>query len=159
MYCESRISHVTYDHIEHIKPKAKDKYPELTFSWSNLGLACPLCNMNKGHDFEAAVPFVNPYVDNPESHFVAVGGMMYHRAGDVRGELTERKLDLNRAALLEQRLERIEAIRALADRYHSAAEPLRSVLRDEIRREASADKPYSMCVASAFNAILDDSPI
>lgn len=159
MYCESRIGHVTYDHIEHVKPKAKDKYPDLTFTWTNLGLACPMCNMNKSDDYDETAPVVNPYEDDPNRHFVAVGGFVYHRAGDVRGEMTERTIELNRSVLLEQRLERIDAVRALADRYESAAEPLKSVLRNEIRREAESDKPYSMCVKSAFNAILNDSPI
>lgn len=154
MYCESRVNHVTHDHIEHIKPKATTRYPELTFEWSNLGLACPKCNMNKSDDFDEATPFVNPYIDNPSNHLVALGGFVYHVAGDVRGELTERCLDLNRAALLEQRLERIDAIRALADRYQSATEPLKTVLQKEIQIEASSDKPYSLCVASAFAAIL-----
>ena len=159
MYCESRIGHITYDHIEHIKPKAKDKYPKLTFTWENLGLTCPMCNMNKKDEYDEAAPFVNPYEDDPDRHFVAAGGLVYHRAGDLRAEVTERKLELNRPELLEQRLERINAVRALADRYACAAEPLKSLLRNEIRREAESNKTYSMCVKSAFNAILDDSPI
>ena len=35
MYCESRISHIDFAHVEHIKPKAEDKYPQLAFAWNN----------------------------------------------------------------------------------------------------------------------------
>ena len=55
MYCESTIAHVSYEHIEHIKPKAKTKFPELTYEWTNLGLSCPICNMNKGDEYDLKV--------------------------------------------------------------------------------------------------------
>ena len=42
MYCESKITHIDYGDIEHIKPKSK--YPTLKFTWSNLGFACTVCN-------------------------------------------------------------------------------------------------------------------
>jgi energy-coupling factor transporter ATP-binding protein EcfA2 len=45
MYCESFISAVAPEHIEHYRPKAI--YPQLTFDWANLGLACPWCNIKK----------------------------------------------------------------------------------------------------------------
>lgn len=45
MYCESYISAVAPEHIEHYRPKAV--YPEKTFEWNNLGLACPWCNIKK----------------------------------------------------------------------------------------------------------------
>src|SRR5258706_1370724 len=37
MYCESKIAHVTYAHIEHYKPKKQGMFPELTFEWTNSG--------------------------------------------------------------------------------------------------------------------------
>ena len=39
-------------HIEHFRPKGKDKYRHLTNEWSNLLLACNTCNANKGQKFE-----------------------------------------------------------------------------------------------------------
>lgn len=41
IYCESKISaHNHSSHIEHIRPKAQDKYPHLTFEYNNLAVSC-----------------------------------------------------------------------------------------------------------------------
>jgi uncharacterized protein (TIGR02646 family) len=40
-YCESKISSDNNScHIEHIRPKAQDKYPHLTFEYNNLAVSC-----------------------------------------------------------------------------------------------------------------------
>ena len=146
---------MTFDHIEHIKPKARDKHPELTFEWTNLGLACPSCNMNKGEDYSEDIPFVNPYVDDPPNHFVALGPFVYHKPGDQRADLTENKIKLNRAELVERRMERINMIRLLADKIASVGEPiLKRSLQEQMAIEIGQDKPYSFCATSAFNHLL-----
>lgn len=155
MYCESRIGHITYEHVEHIKPKAKDKYPELTFSWENLGLSCPKCNLNKSDFYDDNIPFVNPYVDEPSNFFVVLGHFIYHRPGNRRGEITEKKIQLNRVDLIEQRKERIDAIRSLADKYVSENNTgLKQILLDELKEELQEDKPYSACASSVFHALI-----
>jgi uncharacterized protein (TIGR02646 family) len=41
IYCESKISSSNdSSHIEHIKPKASNMYPELTFEYTNLVVSC-----------------------------------------------------------------------------------------------------------------------
>jgi len=41
VYCESQVtSSNSSSHIEHIRPKAQDKYPELTFEYTNLTVSC-----------------------------------------------------------------------------------------------------------------------
>src|SRR5208283_227039 len=62
-YCESFIRNVDYGHIEHFRPKSI--YPKLTFEWTNLLLACGICNgaEHKGDKFPdpaAGGPLVNP---------------------------------------------------------------------------------------------------
>lgn len=47
-YCESQIRHITYGHIEHFCPKDNAGCIDQTFEWSNLLLACDICN-NAGH--------------------------------------------------------------------------------------------------------------
>ena len=54
MYCESKIGYSSYPHVEHIKPKKK--FPELEFSWNNLGFSCQVCNTNKGDKYDEAIP-------------------------------------------------------------------------------------------------------
>ncbi len=155
MYCESKIGHITYEHVEHVKPKARNKYPELTFKWENLGLACPKCNRCKGDIYDEKIPFANPYVDEPANFFVACGPFIYHKAGNRRGEFTEKQIQLNRAELIEQRKERIDAIRSLADKCALEPNPeLKKILLAELEEEIGRDKPYSACANSVFGGVL-----
>lgn len=157
MYCESNVSHVTHEHIEHIKPKAKDKFPELTFEWTNLGLACPICNMNKDSDYDNSTPFINPYIDNPIDNFIAMGHFIYNKPNRPRAELTNRTLELNRPELIEKRKERIESIIRLIERYYILPEgDLKVALLEEIYIEIGIDKPYSMCTKSIVNALINN---
>ena len=51
IYCESRITtNKTDSHIEHIKPKEDNKYPELTFDYKNLVVSCQGNCHNKEDD-------------------------------------------------------------------------------------------------------------
>ena len=74
-YCESCIAHIDYGHIEHFRPKGgKSGQPKLTFEWSNLFLACGICNGKqfKGDLFPGPADggsFVNPCEEEPTDHF------------------------------------------------------------------------------------------
>lgn len=146
MYCESKVEHITDLHIEHIKPKAKDQYPELTYQYDNLGLACPLCNRNKRDIYDPDVPFINPYIDEPDDHFNAYGAFVWAKSGDERAKLTELQIDLNRSELIEARGERLKTIRALVDDYHNQRNPtIKAAIKKEILKEVDKDKIYSFC--------------
>jgi len=85
MYCESKITHIEYGDVEHIKPKSI--FPELKFDWDNLGYACTKCNRDhkkEKHDDD----FINPFVDDPEIFLQAIGGIIFSRNGRQRGEIT-----------------------------------------------------------------------
>lgn len=157
MYCESNVSHVAHEHIEHIKPKAQEKFPELTFEWNNLGLACPVCNMNKGADYDHGTPFINPYIDDPLENFIPMGSFIYNKPNTPRAELTSRTLKLNRPELIEKRKERIESIIRLVERYHSLPQgALKDAVLEEINIEIGEDKPYSMCSKSIVDVMIHD---
>ena len=146
MYCESKVEHISDLHIEHIKPKAKDKFPDLTFEYDNLGLACPVCNRNKSAIYDVAVPFVNPYVDDPLTHFVSFGFLIWAKPGDRRAKLTENELELNRPDLLEARGERLKTIRGLIESYHVEANlTVKTSIKKQILKEVDRDKIYSFC--------------
>ena len=66
-YCESVITTVSYAHIEHRKPKASHRFPELTFDWDNLHLACQLCNNAKSDQWDDAAPILDAVADVPIS--------------------------------------------------------------------------------------------
>lgn len=152
MYCESKVSHVSYEHIEHIKPKAK--YPELTFEWQNLGLACPVCNMNKSDEYDPSLRFLNPFEDKPSDYLFATGPYVFGKPGKDRGKLTEKIIKLNRVDLVEQRLERIEAIRQLMESYEKEQNPtLKKAIYKELVVELDEDKAYSFVLNAMVNII------
>jgi uncharacterized protein (TIGR02646 family) len=51
IYCESKVSSGRkYSHIEHLRPKEKEKYPELTFKYKNLVVSCNGNQYNQAED-------------------------------------------------------------------------------------------------------------
>ena len=120
-FCESKIEHVSDAHIEHYRPKSK--FPDLTFAWNNLLLACGQCNSTKykGDKFpesNADGPYVDPCTDNPEDHFQFFYDAKTKLASvygkTARGATTERDLGLNRPDLRTYRSKRVEMLMCLA---------------------------------------------
>jgi 5-methylcytosine-specific restriction endonuclease McrA len=149
MYCESKIAHVTYAHIEHYKPKRSGMFPELTFEWTNLGLACPRCNNNKSDKFDVTAPFVNPYVDTPSTYFRAEGPFIRPVPGNARAELTELELALNRPELIERRQERLTNIWRLIRCYNvEVNNTLKAALLAQIKDEILEETEYSFFAAT-----------
>jgi hypothetical protein len=149
MYCESKISHIDYAHIEHIKPKAEGKYPELIYVWENLGYSCPKCNINKSDSYYEHTPYIDPYSEEPTEHLISFGALLYQRNGSERGEITIRDIGLNRTDLVEKRLTRITDIqKTLNAAYRSTNESLKAAAIDELKNEALPHKEYSLCVKS-----------
>lgn len=105
-YCESKISHIAYPHIEHYRPKSK--YPLLAVKWTNLLLSCERCNSseNKGDKFPTT-KLLNPCVDEPNQHFIFEYDKNTELANilgiTARGMMTETTLNLNRVDLLQHR--------------------------------------------------------
>ena len=65
-YCERKVALVS-THIDHVKPKAEDKFPELFSEYSNLTVSCNSknsCGHKKGKEYDER--FIHPVVDNPE---------------------------------------------------------------------------------------------
>lgn len=117
-YCESHVRHVTIDHIEHRKPKAKDKFPECTFDWENLHLACPNCNGAKSAKWDSKYPILDAVIDNPISEFLT-----YRRWNRVhlkkRGKTTREHADLNRDELIEAREGIYHQIMSIIEMYNN----------------------------------------
>ncbi|EIT7146298.1 HNH endonuclease [Vibrio vulnificus] len=153
MYCESKISHIDFAHIEHYKPKAEDKFPELEFEWSNLGYACPKCNNNKSDKFHTDFPYIDPYSEEPSEFFLAHGSWIFVKQGSERADLTIREIGLNRPDLLEKRLEKITEIQnAITACYRTKNQVLRDMALEELRKEAEPDKEYSFFVEALITA-------
>ena len=154
MYCESKVGHVAYDHIEHVRPKAIGRYPQLTFEWSNLGLSCPRCNQNKGSEYDAGCPPLNPYVDDPVDHLLFLGPLVVAKAGSDRGVITERLLKLNRGELTERRQRKLERMAELMQSYARATNPaLKSAIRQSIVEEIGDDRDYLACARAVIQQL------
>lgn len=144
MYCESKVTHIDYGDVEHIKPKSK--FPDLTYEWSNLGYACIKCNrQGKGDKYDDH--FINPYQDDPDNYLFPVGSVIFAREGNERGEITIDIVNLNRPELLEKRNDRIEKIRPLITRYFQCTvDAQKEAILEQIVEEAEDDKEYSFCL-------------
>ena len=137
-YCESYIKHISYGDIEHITPKSVD--PTLWFEWTNLTLACDLCNTNKGDKSD----LIDPYDDDPENRIIFLGESAWPVPGDEAADLTSRILDLNRDELVGRRRERIEYLVAMLKNIASTKnENLRQMLEQDFEIELQNDREYA----------------
>lgn len=154
-YCESKISHVCPGDVEHILPKNKDARPDLYVEWTNLTLACEECNRpRKKTYYNPADPLINPYIDNPEVHLLPAGPMILNMPGNRKGYVTSMILELNRSELFERRVERLNSVKSLADRWgceHNQV--VKEVLENQLRKEAAPDKEYSFIVKGYLTSI------
>ncbi len=151
IYCESKISHIEYGDVEHIKPKGK--YPQLKFTWTNLGFACEICNRQYKHEkYDEATPYINPFNDDPSAHIIANGAFLFQNQGSERGELTIIDIGLNRSGLIEKRQERINDINNTIKACFRTQNPtLRQNALDALKVEANSDKEYSFTVKALLN--------
>jgi uncharacterized protein (TIGR02646 family) len=149
MYCESKITHIYFGDVEHIKPKSK--YPELEFEWSNLGFVCSLCNHLKSDKFDEDTQYINPYEEDPENEIVFWGSLLRPKKGSERGELTILDLGLNRPDLIEKRgivINNIE--KAINACMRSKNQALRDNALKELLLESNPDKDYSLAIKTFF---------
>ncbi|GJJ27854.1 HNH endonuclease [Bacillus velezensis] len=148
-YCESKITHVSYLHIEHILPKKK--FPDLTYSWENLTLACPKCNLNKEEYYEDELPLINPYQDQICKEVTFWGPSLQYIT--AKGKLTIYKLDLNRPELIERRAEKIDAMSKLFLNFNEASIPvIKEMYWKELREMTKKEVEYSSLAYSLFKS-------
>ena len=143
-YCESMFEHVAYSHIEHILPKSR--VPLLVCSWSNLTLACPVCNNNKGAYYEPCAPLLNPYLDDPEEEMSFYGPMALERS--AKAKLTIVTLKLNRPELLLKRHDRLREVLRIMELILASGENqvLKSALLVELRESSMSEAEFASCV-------------
>ena len=149
-YCEARVAHVAYEHVEHIKPKSL--FPQLAHEWENLTTACPRCNAYKGAYWDALRPALNPYVDQPHEHITFIGNLASPCEGSERGEITLRVLRLNRLELAYDRMVRLLAIFEVVLRWREATGALRDVLEAAIKLDVE-DGEYPTATCSFLSSV------
>lgn len=152
MYCESKVTPTYFGDVEHIKPV--DQFPQLKYTWENLGYVCAKCNNEKRAKWENDAPFINPFDEDPDDHLAAFGFFVLHRRGSERGEYTHIEINLNRGELVERRRERATSLRNLYDKaMRTANAALRAAALAELDRELESDKEYCMVARAAIAAI------
>lgn len=149
-YCEGAVSDVSYPHVEHIIPKSA--YPELAHRWHNLTWACEVCNGNKREYYDRDFPVLNPYTDDIQDHIKFFGGFVSQHFGANRGEITIKKLKLNRPDLVYARAARLSNIREMVERWYEASEPRKEVLAEALRLDA-LEGEFSTSVLEYLNVM------
>ena len=145
-YCESKITHIEYGHIEHFRPKSK--YEELTFEWTNFLLGCSICNINKLDNFPLENedgPIINPCEDDPNNHFQFDYSNKIASVYETtnRGTTTEELLKLNRNDLRKRRSEyirKLALIKRFAENDQEAKQIYEKSLKDSAEYSALARK-------------------
>lgn len=135
-YCESKVTHISHGDIEHIVPKSK--VPAKAYEWENLTLACDICNGNKGDHYSADPAasqdnLVDPYIDNPEDHFLFLREVVSPRPDSLRGFATEALLKLTRGDLLEKRRERMMFLDGLVRAYSLADDQYKLLILNDLK--------------------------
>lgn len=161
-YCEIPIRVVTYDQIEHRKPKDISLFPEETFEWTNLHLACPNCNRAKSNKWDYAAPILD--ASDPDD--VITDHLEYRSTVGLRrwpltdrGETTICHADLDRDPLPDTRLHIYgKAMQTILDinrtfKTSGGSVQLRALVR-ELRAKESDD--YGSVFTWAINEWLVD---
>lgn len=153
-YCESKMKHISYGDIEHILPKNANARPDLYVEWTNLTLACEVCNRtNKKDYYSEEHPLINPYRDEPNNYFLFLGPLVSAKQSEDRAVITESTLKLNRSELVEKRQERIKSINSLLYSWTNARSPeIKKVLEEQLHLEYAKDKEYSATVKSFLDS-------
>ncbi len=161
-YCESRIKHIDYGHIEHFKPKSWPQFYELAVEWSNLLLACGICNgaEYKGVQFPEASddgPIVDPSSEDPGGHlkfeFDPATGLANVLSTTARGKTTIRVLGLDRLELVRHRSGFVKKLVVIARMYTQDTEA-----RQLIDASVSEDAEYRAFAIPIRNAVLSPAP-
>ena len=148
LYCEEKIPSSQHGDVEHLAPKRD--FPFLRLVYWNLSLACIKCNGKKSSNFDAEIPWLNPFEDNPAEHIMACGPMLISKNDSVRGRHTIGSLHLNRPELVEKRIRKLDRLDALCHSIRAATNStIKRVLRTELDRECESDNEFAL-VAREF---------
>lgn len=156
-YCEGRI-YGGASHIDHFRPKARDKFPQLTFAWENLFLSCEAgdhCGHfkdKKGRPSYCSEDLLKPDEDDPDHY------LYFHSTGEVRVREGVSEADAQRGAETikvfglncpQLRVARRKAIGFYRERFLGDLEELESWSEADIREYVdheillAAAEPYA----------------
>ena len=186
-FCESQITHIAHGDVEHFRPKAvyrqepngplgRPGYYWLAYEWSNLFLACQLCNQrHKENLFPLRNPrkralchhddvgqeqplLINPAEVDPGEYILFRSEVPQGIDEDGIGEATIEALGLRRPELNERRWRRLKELKCL---YETAdlKPPVRvsqvawALLKRSVQDSAEYSAMARAALASGFSAV------
>ncbi len=149
-YCESTLEVTSSGDVEHIYPRRHR--PELVVTWSNLTMACSVCNRSKSDYYDPGSDLIHPYEENPHDHFAYFGPFIHAKSGSIRARITIEVVGLLRLALVERRKQRIDEVERLVFDYQRAPAALRRPILAAIS-ENVRDGEYQATVKAFLHAI------
>jgi len=171
---------------DHLNSEDLDKHPGyfwLAYEWRNLLPSCPACNRpgkaiatgktvgkhdlfpvasgtrawKPGHETREEPLLLNPYIDDPADHFTFDYDTGVIGAKTDRGEETIRLLDLNRDALLSERVAHVTQARYIVGQLFRELQDL-SGLDDrrwnEVLQAKHPEKSYSAFRAAYIDRVI-----
>ena len=154
VYCESKVGHNTPGDVEHKLPTASN--PGLHFDWSNLTIACTVCNTRKNAYDDSSQPFLDPYNDNVEQLVVHYGPIVGWQSASLRGEKTVRVLGLHdnsRTEVIARKIEKLcELNEVVSRRAHERDPVMRELLIHRIEEMQQRNAEFSAMVVSVFRS-------
>jgi uncharacterized protein (TIGR02646 family) len=156
-YCESKVTHVSFGDLEHMRPKKR--FPSSAYDWNNLVLVCSRCNNKKRELYDEAVPPVDPVVEDPSAFLIAHGDWIWPTPGHQhdRGAETISLVGLNRVELVECRKRRCEKIRLLVNSLKRVAgQAAKAAVLEQLREELSNSGEFSFVSRAAARALAVD---
>jgi uncharacterized protein (TIGR02646 family) len=159
-YCESKLQHIHHGDVEHIYPKSLN--PTKSFEWTNLTLACEVCNQNKSNKDPLMSHIIDPYVVDPEDHLMFLGGLIFTK-GTQEGTSTRILLELHRAELVEMRNRHVDNIMRIYAQIQDVSLPMitrKALYEDLIKNETGPDAQYSAmvkCIVHEMEHLLEDA--
>ncbi|MDC0936119.1 HNH endonuclease [Pirellulales bacterium] len=155
-YCEAPIAVVAKGHIEHRKPKAAHRFPELAFEWVNLHLSCPNCNSAKGDQWDTQNEILDAVHDAPiEAHLsyrLSDSGVL-RDATSPRGKTTVQFADLNRDELRNARVRILmPALQLIKELKKLGNAPAATAIRDELKAKTTG--PFASLIEFGIHTYL-----
>lgn len=153
-YCEGPVGVVDFPHIEHKKPKKI--FPEETYEWDNLHLACEQCNVPKGDQYDNQNPILDSVEDNPISDHLTydiAGVGVWRIARTQRGSTTINHTCLNRDGLKTARAEvLLNALKIIGDINSKPRNPKNDVVIQQLEEKCRG--PYGSLFKYAMETYL-----
>ena len=149
-YCESKFEHISYGDVEHVVAKSTD--PKVYFRWSNLTIACDVCNTNKG----GKSGLIDPYVTDPFTSFIFSGPLILPQSHSAEAQLTELTIKLNRTKLLERRSERIRRLHSVFVLAKTNPDQAvgKAIIEDMIENEPKAEQEFAAVVRAYISQVI-----